>query len=323
MRVPLDENTVVVVPTAKNRTTTISFYRPIDVIDGAGFTVDPAQVKGDFLLSFSPGNKVFSVTPLVDGANRNINVVVDGRVLPFEMVPVSHGKRPLMSVIVDSIDSSLSTIVKSSQPPPGKLKSAGAAQLIGLLDRLKLISVVSNQEDMNSLVRKMPETTAAIVNNDPVDYGSHLVSLRKVMRDSRLDALAFEFEIENVSEIELLLDVESLGVRAGNNIYAQVIVDVHPVLAAGQRTLGWCAIVGTPNGSPNHLSVANDFTIVLGLLNNSAPLPLPTEDVNEKDLEPLTHTSDPKPTHHEGSGIALTQSVEKPFTRHGSKEGKR
>ena len=39
-RVLLDDHTVVSVPVATNRVTTISFPGPIEAIDGAGFTVD-------------------------------------------------------------------------------------------------------------------------------------------------------------------------------------------------------------------------------------------------------------------------------------------
>jgi len=43
----LDERTVVTVPVATNRVTTISFPSPIDAIDGAGITVDGKR-RGNF-----------------------------------------------------------------------------------------------------------------------------------------------------------------------------------------------------------------------------------------------------------------------------------
>lgn len=62
-RVLLDDHTVVAVPVATSRVTTISFPSPIEAIDGAGFTVD-GKTPGQFQLAHVKGSTFLSVRAL-------------------------------------------------------------------------------------------------------------------------------------------------------------------------------------------------------------------------------------------------------------------
>src|ERR1017187_8360551 len=71
-RVLLDDHTVISVPVATNRVTTISFPGPIEAIDGAGFTVD-GKTPGQFQLAHAKGSTFLSVRALTGRAAGNLN----------------------------------------------------------------------------------------------------------------------------------------------------------------------------------------------------------------------------------------------------------
>ena len=61
-RVLLDDHTVVAVPVATSRVTTISFPSPIEAIDGAGFTVDEKR-PASFNSPMSKARRSFPCVP--------------------------------------------------------------------------------------------------------------------------------------------------------------------------------------------------------------------------------------------------------------------
>src|ERR1700723_2174837 len=72
-RVLLDDHTVVSVPVATNRVTTINFPGPIEAIDGAGITVD-GKTPGLFQLAHTKGSAFLSVRALFPKASANLNI---------------------------------------------------------------------------------------------------------------------------------------------------------------------------------------------------------------------------------------------------------
>ena len=83
-RVLLDDHTVVSVPVATSRVTTISFPGPVEAIDGAGFTVD-GKTPGQFQLAHVKGSTFLSVRALTAKAAGNLNVRWNRHTYVFEL----------------------------------------------------------------------------------------------------------------------------------------------------------------------------------------------------------------------------------------------
>ena len=97
-RVLLDDHSVVAVPVAASRVTTISFPGPIEAIDGAGFTVD-GKTPGQFQLAHVKGSTFLSVRALTTKAAGNQNVRWNNHTYVFEL---SGSDAPVLSLIMES-----------------------------------------------------------------------------------------------------------------------------------------------------------------------------------------------------------------------------
>ena len=99
IRADLDEDVPIPVPTSTIRTTTILFPVPVEDSHGTGFTLNPAKVRGDFFIAGKPGLTYISITPLVEGIRRNLNVVLRGRVYSLDVYPAIPRGAAAFSVI--------------------------------------------------------------------------------------------------------------------------------------------------------------------------------------------------------------------------------
>lgn len=98
LEVPMNDATVIRVPTHPSITTTLIFPEPITALEGAGFTADPDKTGGDFLFSYTPGGSYFSVSPRIENARRNLNVVIGGKVYAIEPFAVPTYTMAVVSV---------------------------------------------------------------------------------------------------------------------------------------------------------------------------------------------------------------------------------
>lgn len=319
LEVPLIEGRILRLPTNPTVTTTISFPQPIDGMDGAGFVIDPEKEGGDFLLSYTPGAHYVSITPRSEGARRNLNVVVGGKVIVIEpypvpsyllavtsvkvtnrvanLVKVPSGSYPSVTAsrqsggggLIPGIDEPLDA-KRLSTPPKPAFEPAGAAKLLGVLDTIKALSALEGGK-LEAALAVMPHVQLAERgrDSDRAEFGDYTVVLRRVLRNNKIDCLAFEAEVVNTSSRDLLFDPETFQVRVGSEVYPQVVTDFNPMLAAGRSTTAYFAIITSPSGKPNYLAVDNDFHVsVKGGVAGSEPRAVKTEKSKKAQSGPGT-----------------------------------
>src|SRR6202167_3326805 len=97
-QVILDDHTVVSVPVATNRVTTISFPGPIEAIDGAGITVD-GKTPGLFQLAHTKGSAFLSVRALFPKASANLNIRWNEQTYVFDL---SESSQPVLSLNLEA-----------------------------------------------------------------------------------------------------------------------------------------------------------------------------------------------------------------------------
>ncbi len=268
-------------------TTTISFPVPIDSVVGTYFARDLKTEMGDWFFSHNKGTRHLTIIPLYATAQqRNMNVVVGGKVivltcrvtglredafanLRFEVPPakpatpgagreVGQGFPGAASPAVnETLGASL--VSKSRKPPRKKPVPVDSAVLIGLMDKIKrmvgLPPVVVSQlaKEMNLSVSDRLENV--------FDYGEFRIVLNRVVRDDKLDALAFYGVIDNTSGYDLIADAESSFVRCGKHVYRQRTADIPPVIPAGKTAPVFIVIAGDGEGGKNNLSVDNAYSL--------------------------------------------------------------
>lgn len=266
VEVYLNENIPYEIPMHPGVTLTIQFPHAIDGLNGAGFTTDTTKSFGEFLLSYTEPNHYFSLYPLVENPQlRNLNVIIQEKIYVLKPFLVPDPNQA-WNVLIFKDPSTKSNepehprIHKSTSPPPKKLESSSTAKIIGMIDLTKLLSQIK-ESMLKELLDIMPHISVSLRQNDIQAFKTHRLFLDIVSRHDQYDILVFGLRVINDSAENIILNPESFTVRCGNHVYTQVISDFQGTVKPGESAIGYFAIIGTAEGSPNYLSPNNSFQI--------------------------------------------------------------
>jgi hypothetical protein len=266
----LDERTVVSVPVASNRVTTISFPSPIDAIDGVGITVD-GKTSGLFQLAHVKGSAFLSVRALAPKASANLNIRWNDHTYVFEL---TESNVPVLSLVM--------------QAPPtpeesgvGRAPEASPLKLLSLLDKAKAFPLLKAQQ---------PESVADVgfttYDGEPLvsDFNDYQIQIEAAFRFNSEDTLVFRVAITNAADTPLIYQPDSFAVRAGNRLYPQSISDADGTVPPEGRSIVYFAVTGTPDGGRNDLALKNNFTV---LINRLSPVPPAAAATNTPAVHPI------------------------------------
>jgi hypothetical protein len=269
-RVLLDDYTVVSVPVATNRVTTISFPGPVEAIECAGFTVD-GNTPGQFQLAHVKRSTFLSVRTLTARAAGNLNVHWNNHTYVFVL---SASDPPVLSLIMESPP----TPVESGS---GRLTGVSPLKLLALLDQAKAFPLLKSQQ---------PESVADVAfttyEGKPLvsDFNDYEIQIEQAFRFNAEDTLVFRVGITNKTDAPLVYQPDSFALRAGNRLYPQSISDSDGTVPPQGRSIVYFAVTGTPDGGRNELSLKNNFTVLVQRL---SPLPPPVvTDTNSPEEQP-------------------------------------
>jgi hypothetical protein len=255
----LDDQTVVSVPVATNRVTTLNFPGPIEAIDGAGFTVD-GKTPGQFQLAHVKGSAFLSVRALSPRAAGNLNIRWNDRTYVFEL---SASDAPVLSLNLQA-------------PPAPETEGFCHAPdvtpltLLALLDKARAFPLLKAQQ---------PESVADVgfttYDGKPLvsDFNDYAIEVEQAFRFNTDDTLVFRVAITNRSDQILIYQPDSFALRAGNRLYPQSISDSDGQVTPKSRNIVYFAVTGTPDGGRNDLSLKNHFTVLVKRLSPPPPPP--------------------------------------------------
>ena len=261
-RVLLDDHTVVAVPVAASRVTTISFPSPIEAIDGAGFTVD-GKTPGQFQLAHVKGSTFLSVRALTIKAAGNLNVRWNNHTYVFEL---SASDAPMLSLIMESPPS-------PEESGFGRAPEVSPLKLLALLDKAKAFPLLKAQQ---------PESVADVAfttyDGKPLvsNFNDYEIQIEQAFRFNAEDTLVFRVGITNKSDVSLIYQPDSFALRAGNRLYSQSISDADGTVPTHEKRTAFFAVTGTPDGGRNELSLKNNFTVLVSRLSPPPPVVIVT-----------------------------------------------
>ncbi|HXI73071.1 MAG TPA: hypothetical protein VNN22_22250 [Verrucomicrobiae bacterium] len=255
----LDDHTVVSVPVASNRVTTINFPSAIAAIDGAGITVD-GKTPGRFQLAHTQGSAFLSVRALFPKASANLNIRWQNRTYVFEL-----------------FESDVPVLSLNLQAPPtpeeqgvGHAPEVGPLKLLALLDKARAFQLIKVQQ---------PDSVAGVdftsYDGKPLvsDFDDYEIQIEQAFRFNAEDTLVFRVGITNETDTPLIYEPDSFALRAGNRLYPQSISDSDGQVPPHGRSIVYFAVTGTPDGGRNELSLKNNFTVLVKRLSPpSSPL---------------------------------------------------
>jgi hypothetical protein len=253
IRIPLNQNEPAIVKVGTSGITTLEFPYKIEALDGYGFSVSPSPDGGAdlFQISFNKGTNFLSLKALRDGVEGNLTVVLDAKVYCLFCTSVTD---PSFVVVFE--DSSQKA-VDTPRDVVAKNKPISPARLLGFLDKIKAYPSlkVSAPEIFQNMEVAEPNSESSLE--------SLKVTLRRVIRDERLDSLGFDVELANQSDQDFLYDPESFGVRVGDEVYPAVISDAGGLIEGRKTMSAFFVVAGTATGGRNDLAVTNKFDIVM------------------------------------------------------------
>ena len=248
-QVILDDHTVVSVPVASNRVTTINFPGAITAIDGAGITVD-GKTPGRFQLAHTQGSAFLSVRALMPKASANLNIRWHDRTYVFELF---ESDAPVLSL-------NLATPPTPEEADVGHAPEVSPVRLLALLDKARAFPLLKVQQ---------PESVAGVdftsYDGKPLvsDFNDYAIQIEEAFRFNAEDTLVFRLAITNRIDTPLIYQPDSFALRAGNRLYPQSVSDANgSVPPKGQSTV-YFAVTGTPDGGRNELSLRNAFTVLV------------------------------------------------------------
>lgn len=252
----LDDHTVVTVPVATNRVTTISFPGPIEAIDGAGFTVD-GKTPGQFQLAHTKGSAFLSVRALVPQASANLNIRWRGDTYVFDL---AQSDAPVLSLILKSPPHAITSDF-IHRPDVSPLK------LLSLLDKAKAFTLLKTQQP-----ESVTDVGFTTYNGKPLvsDFKDYQIQIEEAFRFNDEDTLVFRVAITNETDQPLIYQPDSFALRAGNRLYPQSVSDASGTVPPDGRSIAYFAVTGTPDGGRNDLSLKNHFMVLVKRL---SPIP--------------------------------------------------
>lgn len=275
MEVFMDETIPHEIPMHHSVTLTIQFPHIIDGLNGAGFTADATKPFGEFLVSYTEPNNYFSLYPLVENPlPRNLNIIVKGKIYVLRPYLTPDPNKAWTALIFKDPETAKDKepphprIYKSTRLPTKKLETSSTAKIIGMIDMTKMLSQIK-EPILKELLETMPDISVSLRQNDLQEYGTHRVFLDIVSRHDKYDILVFGVRIINDSQENIVLNPESFTVRCGNQVYTQVVSDFQGRVQPRESAIGYFAIIGTAEGSPNYLSPNNTFQVHIDVLRPS------------------------------------------------------
>ncbi len=274
MEVFMDETIPQEIPMHPSVTLTIQFPHIIDGLNGAGFTADATKPFGEFLVSYTEPNNYFSLYPLVENPlPRNLNIIVKGKIYVLRPYLVTNSNKAWTALIfkdpeIYKAETPHPKVYKSVTPPKKTFETSSAAKIIGIIDMTKMLSQIK-EPILNELLNVMPHVSVSLRQNDIQEYGTHRVFLDIVVRHDKYDILVFGVRVINDSQEDIVLNPESFTVRCGDQVYTQVVSDFQGRVKPGESAIGYFAIIGTAEGSPNYLAPNNAFQVNIDALRPS------------------------------------------------------
>ncbi len=254
----LDDRTIVSIPVATNRVTTISFPSPVEAIDGTGFTVD-GKTPGQFQLAHAKGSAFLSVRALTPKAASNLNIRWNKRTYVFALF---ENDAPILSLNLEA-------------PPTPEEEGFGHAPEVS---PLKLLALLDKAKAFPLLKAQQPEAVADVgfttYDGKPLvsDYNDYEIQIEQAFRFNAEDTLVFRAAITNKADTPLIYRPDGFALRAGSRLYPQSISDASGTVPPEGRGIVYFAVTGTPDGGRNNLSLKNQFTVLVTRLSPPPPV---------------------------------------------------
>lgn len=294
--VTLDPARPCFVPTHPRVTTTLRFPSPIGAPEGRGFVEDEKRQVGEYVVAWARGDSHLTLSPMPAAGPLNLNVPHRGHTYVFYFYPVENQFQAIACLTLRDSDAPEAPSAKGmtgdaapplvqrleGSPAARRLATVGVPQLIGLIDKLKLLGSSKKPHELlqQSAVMRLeacsPATPLLVARAQPIasyqrpealweerDCGLFSLRLLLIVADRRLDCVAFAVEVKNASERALAFKPSGFAARLGPRFLPALLAEGPDILSPGESRLGHF-VIRIPADLP--FDLANQWSISLELI---------------------------------------------------------
>jgi hypothetical protein len=206
-----------------------------------------------YLLSFSPGNAHFTIKSLAAAGTKGaVNVIYEKKVYVIHLETLKRGHS---SVSFIRPKRPLATVGNN-----GKMNMAPSpALLLSMLDKAKAYHLF--KKHYPAQIEELDYHASSTV----MDYSTHQILLKEVIRFQGKDTIYFHLQIKNKGKQKLRYSPKGFGVTIGDEILYCTLADASGVVPASGVTSAWFCISGNKSGGRNNLAAKNDWKILLNV----------------------------------------------------------
>jgi hypothetical protein len=245
---PLDPTRPLYVATHPRVTTTVRFPSPMGPPEGRGFTEDEAKHPGEYLVSWTPGESHFTVTPLASAGALNLNVPYQGSTYVVYFYPAPRQLDAVASLVLTAAPAAGTAV----EPRRGEAVEGegGPARLVGFIDRLRLIRAAPDPAALARIASAMGlrarEASGPGPAAPPAEATRHEVRLLRIVRDPRAGFLGFCLRVRNKTGEPQALNVSSFKAHAAAAVLTQAAVDCPRILGPGEEVDAFLVVACPP-----------------------------------------------------------------------------
>lgn len=240
-------------------TLTVIFPDPISIGDlsGLGFTIDPSLHPGEILIDHTSGDSHLSLSPLRDDFGPlNLNVLSGSELVCLQLIPAIGGERPLLGLKFISPQAQAIDIQKHSKRPPNRYAELTPGIIRSFLDITRL-SLTLDPQGLGQLTELTPDLSASWRSGETIASGSLEISLKRVLRDDRLNALGMAGLLKNRGDSKILLSQENFRIEVKDHTLTILSWELPKTIESGEE-LSFAFVLKSESGK---ISPVNRFHI--------------------------------------------------------------
>jgi hypothetical protein len=233
--------------------TTVMFPGVISSVYGSRVAVKYDEKKPNpFLLSYTPGNHYFTIKCLAKEKYKGaMNVVYNNNIYVIHLESAKKGHSSVTFVLPKR-----PTVVEGGA---GNKRSVSVNPSV-------LLTMLEKAKGYHLFKRNYPDQISHLgyhLSNTVMDYTTHKILLKEVIRFDDKDTLIFHIQLKNKSSQEIRYNPRDFAVNVGSKIFYSSISDASGKIPGNGVASAFFAITGTKHGGRNNLNAKNDWKVLL------------------------------------------------------------
>lgn len=245
---PLSEGLFYELEVGKRGRTTIHFPSSLSSIEGINVFDESEDSEHGYIFKYQEGDNYFSIIATERTGYGSLNVVHGNSSYQISLWAGDDVYEDVY--FYDDYEDAIS--LKPSKLSPN--------------DLVEMLDIVKHYELVNQQYPGYYQDIETRYINTTTDYKGFNVAVIRAFKFKSSDTIVLKLRFSSFSNETFYYKPHQIGIRIGDKIFYPSITDVEGVIRPEKENLGYIAVTGTPEGGKAHISLKNDFKVILSKL---------------------------------------------------------